>query len=38
MIDRGKEYEADYVLTVAHPPLPLPIVYANRSYAVYSLQ
>ena len=38
LIAVGKEYEAGYVLTVAQPALPLPVVCRNDSYVVYSLE
>jgi len=34
----GRQYEADYVLTVAEPPLNLPVLHKNRSYVVYRLR
>ncbi len=34
----GRKYGADYVLTLAKPPLPLEVVYKNRTYAVYRLR
>jgi len=39
----GKEYGADYAITFARPPLPLPVVYPvkglqyNRTYVIYKL-
>ena len=33
----GEKYQADYVLTVSSPRLPLQAVYRNRSYTVYKL-
>ena len=33
----GRQYKADYVLTVTWPPLDLPVVYKNRSYVIYRL-
>ena len=34
----GDTYQADYVLTVRWPPLPLPVVYENRAYVIYRLR
>ncbi len=34
----GRKYNADYVLTLSEPPLPLDIVYENDTYAVYRLR
>ena len=34
----AKEYDADYVLTIAEPRLALPRVYQNNSYAVYRIE
>lgn len=33
----GRKYAAQYVLTEAAPPLDLPRLYANRTYAIYRL-
>ena len=33
----GRQYGAQYVLTSIDPPLDLPRIYANKSYAVYEL-
>lgn len=33
----GERYGAEYVLTEAEPPLALPLVYRNNSYAIYRL-
>jgi len=34
----GETYQADYVLTVRWPRLPLPVVYENRGYVIYRLR
>ncbi|MBS0210569.1 MAG: hypothetical protein JSS27_16620 [Planctomycetes bacterium] len=34
----ARHYGADYVLTAAEPPLALPCVYQNNSYAIYDLR
>ncbi|MEE9602578.1 MAG: DUF6798 domain-containing protein [Thermoguttaceae bacterium] len=34
----GEKYQADYVLTVNRPRLPLPVVCINRRYVVYRLR
>jgi hypothetical protein len=33
----GRDYDAGYLLTEAEPPLALPVLYRNDSYAVYGL-
>jgi hypothetical protein len=33
----GRQYEADYVITVAEPRLDLPVLYENRGYVIYRL-
>ncbi len=37
LVRLGKKYGAQYALTPSHPPLPLPVVAANRSFAIYQL-
>jgi len=34
----AQTYQADYVLTVRWPRLPLPVVYENRGYVIYRLR
>ncbi len=34
----GRQFDADYVITDSTPPLTLPCLYRNESYAVYSLR
>jgi hypothetical protein len=34
----GREFQAQYLVTEAEPPLPLELLYRNDSYAVYKLQ
>jgi len=34
----GRQYQADYVLTIVGPPVDLPVEYKNRSYVVYRLR
>ncbi|MBN2216374.1 MAG: hypothetical protein JW719_03255, partial [Pirellulales bacterium] len=37
LIELGRYYHADYVLTENWPPLALPVVFANDSFVVYRL-
>lgn len=37
LIDRGRRYDAQYVLTTSYPTLPLPVVGMNRNFALYRL-
>jgi len=34
----GAEYDAEYVITFAGPPLELPVVFRNTRYAIYELR
>ena len=32
------DYQADYAITPATPPLPLDVVYRNQAYVIYRLK
>lgn len=36
--DLGGRYGAEYLLVESDPPLPLPCIYRNRTYAIYRLE
>ena len=38
LAELGARYQADYVLTVPEPALPLEVVYANSGYVIYRLK